>query len=227
MEAGRDLPGLPGYGEFEWTFTHDSYRFTYFTNDQYQGTCPECGQKNAAHPSYTEFGTNEKGVSVSATETIYGRSEVTKEIDPFVQKKENGKVGIEETDIPTIILSEAASARAGVDLLLSIYRDYGAYFASGVFICDQNETWYIENCSGHEYVAIKVPDSMIFLEPNMAVIGRVDLDDKDNIIASDKLIEVAQKVGTFEGKADKNIIDFRASYAGYLNSMDPAYGGTA
>lgn len=223
---GDTFLGCPGYGEFEWTFTHDSYRFTYFTNDQYQGTCPECGQENATHPSYTEFGTNEKGVSVSATETIYGNDAIggnTKQnitgVDPFVKVKVDGKVGIEETDIPTIILSEAASARAGVDLLLNIYKDYGAYFASGVFICDQNETWYIENCSGHEYVAIKVPDSMIFLEPNMAVIGRVDLDDK-NIIASDKLIEVAQKGGTFVGDADKNIIDFRASYAGRLDRVD-------
>ena len=219
-KQGETFRGCPAYGEFEWKFTHDSYRFTYFTNDQYQGTCPECGQKNATHPSYTEFGTNEKGVSVSATETIYGRSEVTKTIDPFVKTKVDGKVGIEETDIPTIILAEADSAKAGVDLLLNIYKDYGAYFASGVFICDQNETWYIENCSGHEYVAIKVPDDMIFLEPNMAVIGRVDLDDP-NIIASDKLIEVAVKAGTFKGDAAKNIIDFRASYAGRQDQMDP------
>lgn len=223
---GDTFLGCPGYGEFEWKFTHDSYRFTYFTNDQYQGTCPECGQENATHPSYTEFGTNEKGVSVSATETIYGNDAIggnTKQnitgVDPFVKVKVDGKVGIEETDIPTIILSEADSAKAGVDLLLNIYKDYGAYFASGVFICDQNETWYIENCSGTQYVAIKVPDSMIFLEPNMAVIGRVDLDDK-NIIASDKLIEVAQKGGTFVGDADKNIIDFRASYAGRLDRVD-------
>ena len=223
---GDTFLGCPGYGEFEWKFTHDSYRFTYFTNDQYQGTCPECGQENATHPSYTEFGTNEKGVSVSATETIYGNDAIggnTKQnitgVDPFVKVKVDGKVGIEETDIPTIILSEADSAKAGVDLLLNIYKDYGAYFASGVFICDKNETWYIENCSGHQYVAIKVPDSMIFLEPNMAVIGRVDLDDK-NIIASDKLIEMAQKGGTFVGDADKNIIDFRASYAGRLDRVD-------
>lgn len=225
-KQGDTFLGCPGYGEFEWKFTHDSYRFTYFTNDQYQGTCPECGQENATHPSYTEFGTNEKGVSVSATETIYGNDAIggnTKQnitgVDPFVKVKVDGKVGIEETDIPTIILSEADSAKAGVDLLLNIYKDYGAYFASGVFICDQNETWYIENCSGTQYVAIKVPDDMIFLEPNMAVIGRVDLDDK-NIIASDKLIEVAQKGGTFVGDADKNIIDFRASYAGRLDRVD-------
>ena len=223
---GDTFLGCPGYGEFEWKFTHDSYRFTYFTNDQYQGTCPECGQENATHPSYTEFGTNEKGVSVSATETIYGNDAIggnTKQnitgVDPFVKVKVDGKVGIEETDIPTIILSEADSAKAGVDLLLNIYKDYGAYFASGVFICDQNETWYIENCSGTQYVAIKVPDDMIFLEPNMAVIGRVDLDDP-NIIASDKLIEVAKTAGTFKGDDTKNIIDFRASYAGRLDRVD-------
>lgn len=226
-KQGETFRGCPGYGEFEWKFTHDSYRFTYFTNDQYQGTCPECGQKNATHPSYTEFGTNEKGVSVSATETIYGNDAIggnTKKnitgVDPFVKTKVDGKVGIEETDIPTIILAEADSAKAGVDLLLNIYKDYGAYFASGVFICDKNETWYIENCSGHQYVAIKVPDSMIFLEPNMAVIGRVDLDDTDNVISSENLIKVAQEAKTFVGDDKENIIDFRASYAGRLDQMD-------
>ena len=68
-------------------------------------------------------------------------------------------------------------------------------------------------------MAIKVPDNMIVLEPNMAVIGRVDLDDK-NIIASDKLIEVAQKAKTCVGDAKENIIDFRASYAGRQDRMD-------
>ncbi len=241
-KKGTTYVGCPEYGAFEWTFRHDSYRFTHFTNDTlYDGVCPECGQGSKEspvdHPSYTEFGTNEKGVSVSATETIYGREEITKSIDPFVQEKKDGKVGIEETDIPTILLAEADSARAGVDLLLEIYRDYGAYFASGVFIADQNETWYIENCSGTQYIAIRLPDDMIFLEPNMAVIGRVNLNDK-NIIASDKLIQVAEQAGTFVGDKDKGVIDFRASYAGRqdrvdqrmvdgLNYLNKTYGYTA
>ena len=113
----------------------------------------------------------------------------------------------------TIILAEAESARAGVELLLDIYDDYGCYFCSGVFICDQNEVWYIENCSGTQYVALKLNDDMVFLEPNMAVIGRVDLDDTENVIASERLIEVAKEAGTFVGDEKENIIDFRASYA--------------
>ena len=173
--------------------------------------------------SYTEFGTNEKGVSVSATETLYGNEKVT-EADPYrdaewAAANGNARIGIEETDIPTIILAEASSAREGVKLLLDIYENYGCVYASGVFICDKDEVWYVENCSGTQYVAIKLNDNMIFLEPNMAVIGRVDLDD-ENVIASKDLIAVAKKAGTFVGDEAKNIIDFRASYARISEKMD-------
>ena len=224
-EAGHFKKGdkFLGCPEFEWTFTHDSYRFTYFTNDIYNGKCPECGQENPTHWSYTEFGTNEKGLSVSATETISGNAEV-KKIDPNVQEKVDGVVGIEETDIPTILLAEAASAREGIELLAKIYDEYGAFFDSGIFVCDQKETWYIENCSGTQYVAIKLNEDLIFLEPNIAVIGLVDLNDTDNVIASEKLIEVAQQAGTFVGDADKNIIDFRASYANLGTEESPRVG---
>lgn len=223
FKEGDKFLGCPAYGEFEWNFTHDSYRFTYFTNDIFNGKCPECGQENPTHWSYTEFGTNEKGLSVSATETISGNAEV-KKIDPNVQEKVDGVVGIEETDIPTILLAEAASAREGIELLAKIYDEYGAYFDSGIFVCDQKETWYIENCSGTQYVAIKLNEDLIFMEPNIAVIGQIDLNDTDNVIASEKLIEVAQQAGTFVGDADKNIIDFRASYANLGTEESPRVG---
>ena len=216
--------GCPEYGPFTYELSHPSYRFTYFKNDNvYDGVCPECGEENAQHASYTEFGTNEKGVSVSATETLYGNEKVT-EADPYrdaewAEANKSERIGIEETDIPTIILAEASSAREGVKLLLDIYENYGCVYASGVFICDKDEVWYIENCSGTQYVAIKLNDNMIFLEPNMAVIGRIDLDD-ENVIASKDLIAVAKKAGTFVGDEAKNIIDFRASYARISEKMD-------
>ncbi len=222
-KAGETYLGCPAYGEFEWTWTKDSYRFTYFTNDIYSGTCPECGEENPTHPSYTEFGTNEMGVSVSATETISG-NEAVKTIDPNVETKVDGKVGIEETDIPLILLAESATAREGVELLADIYTDYGAYADSGLFICDQNEVWYVENCSGTQFIALKLNDDMLFLEPNISVIGEIDLDDTENVIASDKLIEVAQQAGTFVGNSDENIIDFRASYANLGTEESPRVG---
>lgn len=213
FKQGTTYRGCPAYGAFEWTFTHDSYALTYFTNDIYTDCCPECGEGEPGNPpthySYTEFGTNEHGLSVSATETIYGNNEV-KAVDPMHQTL--GDAGIEETDIPFVLLAEAASAREAVELLMDIYDERGAYFASGIFVCDRNETWYIENCSGTQYIALKLNDDMIFLEPNMAVIGEIDLDD-ENVIASDRLIAVAKEAGTFVGNEAENIIDFRASYA--------------
>ena len=117
FKAGETYLGCPGYGEFEWVWSHDSYRFTYFTNDVFHGTCPECGEENPTHWSYTEFGTNDKGVSVSATETISGNSAV-KAIDPSIRQKVDGKVGIEETDIPTIL----ATGIDGIALSGSVLR---------------------------------------------------------------------------------------------------------
>lgn len=216
-KAGDTYTSCSAYGALEWTFTHDSYRFTHFTNDVFYDTCPECGENVTTgnpedfHYSYTEFGTNEKGVSVSATETISGNQSVLA-VDPMVKTGEKGG-GIEETDIPTIILAEADSARDGVELLCNIYDTYGAFFASGLFICDQNETWYIENCTGTQYLAVKLNDDMLFIEPNISILGEIDLDDTDNVIASDRLIEVAKQAGTFVGDESKNIIDYKASYA--------------
>ena len=216
--------GCPAYGPFTYELSHPSYRFTYFKNDNvYDGVCPECGEENAQHASYTEFGTNEKGVSVSATETISGTDAVLA-VDPYRDAgwaQENGKpAGIEEGDIPTVLLSEAASAREALDLLLSIYDTYGCADGAGLFITDQQESWYIENCSGTQYVAIKLNDDLLFLEPNMAIIGSVDLDDTENVVASLKLIETAKAAGTFTGDEVENIINFRASYAGRLDSAD-------
>lgn len=217
-KAGETYVGCDEYGAFEWTWSHDSYRFDAFTADiLHDQKCPECGK--TGHPSYTESGTNEKGVSVSATETLSGKTEILGNsrtgvvgVDPYVRTKTDGKIGIEETDIPTVILSEAATAKEGVDLLCKIYDEYGCYGGSGLFIADQNEVWYFENCSGTQYIALKLNNDLMFLEPNTSTIGEVDLDDTANVIASDKLIEVAETAGTFVGDKDANIINFRASY---------------
>ncbi len=210
-KEGETFHGCPVYGEFEWTWSHDSYSFTAFTADiLYNGTCPECGQPG--HPSYTESGTNEMGVTVSATETISGTSKI-RGIDPYRRTKVDGKVGIEETDLPTVILSEAATAREGVELLLDIYDEYGCYGGAGLFIADQNEVWYLENCTGTQYIALKLNNDLMFLEPNLPVIGLIDLDDTENVIASSRLIEVAKLAETFVGNEEENQIDFRASYA--------------
>ena len=147
--------------------------------------CPDCGGTHK-HTPYQAGGTNEMGVTVSATETI-GGSEAVEAVDPYAD------AGIEEAEIVTVVLGEAATAKEGVELLLSIYDEAGCCGGSGLFIADQNETWYIENVTGHQYIALKLSSSMAFAQPNMAIIGLIDLDDTENVIASEDIIAVRRK----------------------------------
>lgn len=194
------------YG-FTHTFTHDSYAYTATADDFLSGVCPDCGQSHA-HTPMEENGTNEKGVSVSAMVTLSWKgSSYFKTVDPMIDN------GMCESDMATILLSEASTAKEGVDLLLKIYDEKGAAERSGVLIADQNEVWYVENYTGHQYIAVKLSSSMIAISPNMGAIGLVDLDDTENVIASKNVIAVAKEVGTYVGDEAANTIDFRASYS--------------
>ena len=200
--AGEVYTGCYG---FTWTFTHDSYGYTAFSDNNSSGVCPDCGGTHA-HTPYQAAGTNSKGVSVTATETLVGKAEV-EEADPF-----NGETGIEEAEIPTVLLSEASSAREAVTILASIYADTGACGASGVIVGDADETWYMENLSGTQYIAVRLSADLLFVCPNISSIGLIDLNDRENVIASDGLIETAVKAGTFTGDAEAGLIDYAASY---------------
>lgn len=202
--AGEEYTGCYG---FTWTFTKDSYAYTAFSDDNgagVNGVCPDCGGDHA-HTPYQAGGTNAMGVTVSATETI-GCADALHEADPYED------LGIEEAEITTVLLSEAATAREAVDLLLSIYDDAGCNSGSGILIADSSEAWYVENTTGHEYLALKLPPTLAFAQPNMSIIGLIDLDDTENVIASKGLIAVAKQAGTYVGDEAANTIDYVASY---------------
>lgn len=208
-KAGSVYEGCYG---FTHTFTHDSYAYTATSDDNTSGTCPDCGQTHP-HTPMEEVGTNEKGVSVSAMVTLLANSKVTGKngVDPMVSG------GMCESDMATILLSEATTAKEGVDLLLHIYDTVGAEEKSGVLIADQNEIWYVENFTGHTYIAVKLSSDMIVINPNMGAIGLVDLDDTANVIASSNLISVAKQAGTFVGNEAENTIDVFKSYCLYAS----------
>lgn len=185
----------------------NSYSFTTFSDDNgsgVDGACPDCGGTHK-HTPYGAAGTNEMGVTVTATETI-GGSDAVYEIDPYED------LGIEEAEIPTILLSEAATAREALDLLLGIYDTAGCCGGSGLFIADNTETWYAENVTGHQYVALKLNGSLAFTVPNISVISLIDLDGTENVIASEGIISVAKEASTYVGDEEANTIDYVASY---------------
>ena len=202
--AGSVYEGCYG---FTHTFSHDSYSYTAVSDDNLDGVCPDCDGTHA-HTPMEECGTNEKGVSVSAMVTLgWKGNSYFKALDPMVGG------GMCESDMTTVLLGEASSAKEGVELLMNIYDTVGAEERSGVLIGDQKEVWYVENYTGHQYIAVKLSSDMIAISPNMGAIGLVDLDDTENVIASDKVIEIAKQAGTYVGDEAENTIDFRASYS--------------
>jgi dipeptidase len=204
-KAGDHYQGCFG---FTWIFTHDNYRYLSRRDDNLVKSCPNC-EGTHDHWPFEEAGTNECGVTVSATQSLYPNEEILA-ADPFAQ------TGINEAEIATVLLSEAASAREGVELLKRIVETDGVWEEGfGVMICDQKEQWYAEVCTGHMFLAVLLPRSVAFFEANVSVLGRLDLDDTEHIIASDDLIGVAQRAGTFVGDAEKNIIDYRLSFNDY------------
>lgn len=199
--AGEEYTGCYG---FTYTFTKDSYGYNAFCDDNGLGICPDCGGEHA-HTPYQAGGTNDQGLSVSATETLYASAAI-EEADPYVD------TGIEEAEITTVLLSEAATAKEALDLLLSIYETSGCCGGSGIFLADDKEVWYVENTSGTQYIAVKLTADMAFAQPNMSVIGLVDLDDTENVVASKDLIAMAEKAGTYVGDKAANTIDYATSY---------------
>lgn len=171
--------------DFNYTYQGTTYRYTYVRDasaewDGYGTPAP-----------YSEAGTNEKGVSVSSTETTYTNPAV-KAIDPYSSQ------GIGEFNIADVVLGQADTARDGVELLGSIIDQYGSDAANQIVIADSTETWIFMQLSGTQWCAILMPDDVISVNPNMGSLQfKVDLDDPAVCLHSEKLVETAQQAGTY------------------------------
>ena len=51
----------------------------------------------------------------------------------------------------------------------------------------------MENLTGHTYLALKLSSSVVFMQPNIAAMGKIDLDDTDHVVASANLIPWPRK----------------------------------
>ena len=135
---------------------------------------------------YGEVGINEVGVSMSATTTA-GNSQAAKTADPFI------KTGISEHNYVDFVLCQASTAREAVEIIADTIDKYGTRTSDGLFVADKDEVWYMETLSGHQYCAIKMPSDKAAIIPNCLVIGDVDINDTENVIASPGLISLPQE----------------------------------
>lgn len=139
-----------------------------------------------------EAGFNDKGVGMSATETIFSNAKVLA-LDPYVVG------GLAENCVFQIVLPYVKTAREGVMRLAELIEKYGSAEGFGIAFMDEKETWYLENAGGHRYLAKKMPSDKYFVSGNQS---RYREYDPSRDIASADLVQWAADNGLFEGEFD-------------------------
>ncbi len=173
---------------------------------------------------YGEAGINEKGVSVTATVSTYFNESVLV-ADPLTSN------GLTELSMASYILQSAETALDGVRILADCIDIYGHGNSdvgnpeyrevSTVMISDQKESWLFEIVSGHQYVATRLSDDTVSLQPNAIMTQQINVTD-ENIIASPGLISTAREGGFYvtdvEGANEINVAkSYSEGYSAYAS----------
>lgn len=124
-----------------------------------------------------------------------------------------------------LVAERAHTAREAVLIAKSLIENYGYWSpARNYTVADKNEAWCINVVKGRRMVAKRVPDDRVMLISNMLAIRSVDFSDKENVIASDDLVDYAIRTGRYIPKipGDCSDFDFARAYQDDENRRDPA-----
>ncbi|HEM3553686.1 C69 family dipeptidase [Streptococcus suis] len=207
----------------------ESFGFTapHLANEFKYTSTPDAARGDGSNGNFGAHGFNEKGVSMTATVTAIPNKKVLA-VDPLVTAG-----GLGEAILIDYVLPRVTSAREGIELIAKTIDEKGSAEGNIVIIADKNEVWYMEILSGHQYVAIKFPEDKYAIFANTYYLGHVDFTDRENVIASAKVEEVAKQAENYmmvDGKfhiaksyGPENYADGDRSrtYAG-IKLLDPA-----
>lgn len=190
---------------FEMEMPEETYRYTYVRDSNEATPEPVDQDGNVVGQAYGEVGINEHGVGMTATVSTY-YNDKAKEADPLVDG------GFTEVSLQSVTLGQSKSAREGIENVAKIIDEHGAGENNSLMIGDKDEVWHMDILSGHQYLAMKMPKDKVVVQPNMFVMRGVDLNDKENVIYSKDLLNLAENNG-FLVKDENGNIDITRTYA--------------
>ena len=148
--------------------------------------------------------TNEYGVAMTMSVTAFP-NKAALEADPLVED------GICEDAAVDLVVCQSKTAREGVETLLGIIDKYGSSESNIAIIADQEEVWYVEMYTGHQYAAVKLPSDKVSVFGNEYSLEY--LSDYDDYIASKELISLPEEKG-FAVHGKNNEINLFDTYSG-------------
>ena len=142
--------------------------------------CPSVDKSSGV---WAATGINAANVGMTATETITSNPRVLA-ADPLVEyrkaasrREKDVPGGIGEEDIVVLVLPYIRTAREGVLRLASLLEQYGTYESNGIAFNDENEVWWLETIGGHHWMARRIPEDRVVINPNQFGMDSFDLDD--------------------------------------------------
>ena len=179
----------------------ESNGFTYphLANEMKYTAVYDSDRDNGSNGNFAAHGFNELGVAMTATVSATPNDKVLKE-DPLV------KDGLPEASLVDLALPRAKTAREVIETVAKDLDEKGSAEGNIIVAADKNELWYMEILSGHQYVAIKFPTNKYAVFANTYYLGHVDLNDKENVIASKNVEEVAKKADNYKTDKDGNFM---------------------
>ncbi|MCR5591621.1 MAG: C69 family dipeptidase [Lachnospiraceae bacterium] len=103
--------------------------------------------------------TNEYGVAMTMAVTAYANSDALA-ADPLIDN------GLTENTAADLVICQSRTAREAVKVLLSLIDTYGSSEGNIALIADQEEVWYVEMYTGHQYAAVLLPEDKVSVYGN-------------------------------------------------------------
>ena len=156
-------------------------------------SCPSVNLEKGIWPA---TGINEANVGMTATETITSNPRVLS-ADPLVtfrkaksRREKDAPGGVGEEDYVVLVLPYIRTAREGVLRLAKLLETYGTCESNGIAFNDANEVWWMETIGGHHWIARRIPEDRVVINPNQFGMDAFDLEDafggqKDHLCSAD------------------------------------------
>ena len=171
----------------------------------------DSGAEDNGTPHDAAAGVNECGVAMTMSITAFS-NKAALDADPLVES------GVTEFTMDDYVVCQSATAREAVETLLAAIDKYGSSEINIALITDQNEAWWVEMYSGHQYAAVKLPSDKVSAFGNEFQLEY--LSDYEDRIVSPGLESLPKERG-FAVYGDNGELNLFETYSG--TSMDADY----